>query len=155
MSSRVFVGNLGFGVTREQLTRTLSEAGEVVSVSIPVDRETQRPRGFAFVEFSQPEEAKRAIEQFDGHTLEGRPLRLSEAIERGSRGDRPAGRSRSRSDERSEPAVAAREDWNDSSRSHRQSHREDYGEKRRERPRRGGRHGSDRKRGKGTRRTID
>lgn len=88
-SSKVFVGNLNFATTKDELATAFSEAGEVVDVHIPADRETGRPRGFAFVQFSTPEAAAEAISKFDGRELAGRPLRVSEAQERrgGGRGD--------------------------------------------------------------------
>ena len=75
--------------------------GEVVDVSIPADRETGRPRGFAFVEFSEGTAAADAIEKFDGYELNGRNLGVKEAIERQPRsrgfGDaRPFGAPRGR-----------------------------------------------------------
>ena len=60
--------------------------GEVVSVSIPTDRDNGRPRGFAFVELSTREEAEAAIQKLNGYELEGRALRINEATERPSRG---------------------------------------------------------------------
>ena len=60
--------------------------GEVVSVSIPSDRDNGRPRGFAFVELSTREEAEAAIQKLNGYELEGRVLRINEATERPSRG---------------------------------------------------------------------
>lgn len=81
-SSKVFVGNLNFATTKEELASAFGEVGEIVDVHIPSDRETGRPRGFAFVQFSSPEEAAAAITRFDGQDLAGRPLRVSEAQER-------------------------------------------------------------------------
>ncbi|MFW6052230.1 MAG: RNA recognition motif domain-containing protein, partial [Myxococcota bacterium] len=81
-SSKVFVGNLNFATTKDELAAAFGEAGEVVDVHIPADRETGRPRGFAFVQFSSPEAAAEAITRFDGQELAGRPLRVSEARER-------------------------------------------------------------------------
>ena len=155
MSRRLFVGNLGFQVTREQLTRTFDQVGEVVSVSIPVDRDTQQPRGFAFVEFSSSDEAERALEELDGTTLEGRPMRLSEAIERGPRRDRAAEQARPKKEAGGAVRDAEDGERGDVGRDRYGLRGDDYAGKRRGRPRKGGRHGSDRKRGRGTRRTID
>jgi RNA recognition motif-containing protein len=78
----VFVGNLSFDVTREELIEAFSAAGRVVDAKVPTDRETGRPRGFAFVEFESDEAAQRSIEQLNGRDLKGRPLRVNEAENR-------------------------------------------------------------------------
>jgi cold-inducible RNA-binding protein len=90
-SSKVFVGNLNFATTKDELSTVFSQVGEVVDVHIPADRETGRPRGFAFVEFASAEAAGEAVTRFDGHELGGRPLRVSEARERQGGGG-PGGR---------------------------------------------------------------
>ncbi len=82
ISTKVFVGNLNFRTTEEQLSETFSVVGEVRNVHIPTDRETGRPRGFAFVEFSSGHEAAQAIERFDGQELDGRKLRVNLAQDR-------------------------------------------------------------------------
>jgi RNA recognition motif-containing protein len=76
------VGNLSFDVTREELIQAFSAAGRVVDAKVPTDRETGRPRGFAFVEFESDEAAQRCIEQLNGKDLKGRPLRVNEAENR-------------------------------------------------------------------------
>ena len=88
MGSKVFVGNLEFSTTKEQLEALFSEAGSILDVFLPTDRMTGKPRGFAFVEFSSSEEAAKAITRFDGHELGGRSLRVNAAEERrpGQRG---------------------------------------------------------------------
>jgi RNA recognition motif-containing protein len=91
MSSKVFVGNLNYETTQTQLQELLGEVGEIKDVYLPADRATGRPRGFAFVEFSSPEEAKLAIEKFNDHELGGRKLRINEAEDRPRRG--PSGSS--------------------------------------------------------------
>ena len=58
ISNKVFVGNLSFDVTREELIEAFSAAGKVVDAKVPTDRETGRPRGFAFVEFEDDEAAR-------------------------------------------------------------------------------------------------
>jgi cold-inducible RNA-binding protein len=88
ISNKVFVGNLSFDVTREELIEAFSAAGRVVDAKVPTDRETGRPRGFAFVEFESDEAAQRCIEQLNGRDLKGRPLRVNEAE---NRPPRPAG----------------------------------------------------------------
>jgi cold-inducible RNA-binding protein len=79
---KVFVGNLSFDITREELVEAFGEAGRVVDVKVPTDRETGRPRGFAFVEFEDEDAVRRSIEQMNGKELKGRPLRVNEAEDR-------------------------------------------------------------------------
>ena len=86
MSSKIFVGNLNYETTQTQLQDLLAEVGEIKDVYLPTDRVTGRPRGFAFVEFATPEEAKAAIEKFNEHELGGRKLRVNEAEDRPRRG---------------------------------------------------------------------
>ena len=82
ISSRVFVGNLSYETSREELETAFSRVGQVVDVVLPVDRATDRPRGFAFVEFSDSDLVSKAIQELDGVELGGRTLRVSEARER-------------------------------------------------------------------------
>jgi cold-inducible RNA-binding protein len=84
----VFVGNLSFDVTRDELIEAFAAAGKVVDAKVPTDRETGRPRGFAFVEFETDEGAQKCIELMNGRDLKGRPLRVNEAE---NRPPRPAG----------------------------------------------------------------
>lgn len=100
MASKVFVGNLDFGTSREEIEALFAQAGQVRDVFLPTDRATGRPRGFAFVEFDTEEEAGRAIESFNGHELGGRALRVNAAEDRprrnfggGGGGERPFGES--------------------------------------------------------------
>jgi cold-inducible RNA-binding protein len=86
MGSKVFVGNLSFDTTSQELEEVFSGAGEVSQVVVPTDRMSGRPRGFAFVEFASPEQAAEAIQKFDGFELGGRRLRVNEAT-----ADRPEG----------------------------------------------------------------
>ena len=90
ISSKVFVGNLNYETTQTQVTELFSEAGSIVDVYLPSDRNTGRPRGFAFVEFSSPEEAETAIEKFNDYEMAGRKLRVNSAEAR-PRGPRPSG----------------------------------------------------------------
>ncbi|HXO66155.1 MAG TPA: RNA-binding protein [Steroidobacteraceae bacterium] len=76
--AKIYVGNLPFTTTDEELRTLFSQHGTVESVSLPTDRETGRPRGFAFVEMSQAD-AARAIQSLNGKDLGGRPLRVNEA----------------------------------------------------------------------------
>lgn len=82
IGSKVFVGNLTFDTTSEEIEALFVQVGEVSSVSVPTDRMSGRPRGFAFVEFVRSEDAAKAIEQLDGHELGGRRLRVNEATDR-------------------------------------------------------------------------
>jgi RNA recognition motif-containing protein len=102
LQTKVFVGNLNFQTTEDELRQLFSQSGEVVSVSIPTDRMSGRPRGFAFVEFASGEAAAAAIERFNDQELGGRNLRVNEATERAPRpamggafgqSDRPRGAS--------------------------------------------------------------
>src|SRR5215208_3730559 len=82
MASKVFVGNLDFNTSRAEVQALFGEVGEIRDVFLPTDRESGRPRGFAFVEFSNDEDAAKAIERFNGHELGGRKLRVNAAEER-------------------------------------------------------------------------
>ena len=88
ISNKVFVGNLSFDVTRDELIQAFSAAGKVVDAKVPTDRETGRPRGFAFVEFEDDDAAQKSISLMNGKDLKGRPLRVNEAE---NRPPRPAG----------------------------------------------------------------
>lgn len=88
IATRIFVGNLTFGTTADTLTALLSEAGSVVEVYLPADRETGRPRGFAFVQFASESEAAAAIQLFHDREVEGRRLTVNAAEDRPPR---PAG----------------------------------------------------------------
>jgi RNA recognition motif-containing protein len=79
MGTKVFVGNMSFDTTREELEELFAQAGEVTEVVVPTDRMSGRPRGFAFVSFASDETAAAAIQKFDGHLLGGRNLRVNEA----------------------------------------------------------------------------
>ena len=83
MATKVYVGNLPFGVNAEQL-RTLFEEGghEVLEVKIVTDRDTGRPRGFAFVDMANQEDAQTVISSLNGRELEGRALTVNMARER-------------------------------------------------------------------------
>jgi RNA recognition motif-containing protein len=83
MGAKLYVGNLNFKTTEDALRAAFSSGGRTVkSVLIPSDRETGRPRGFAFVEMGSDSEAQAAIQDMDGVELDGRPLRVNEAQER-------------------------------------------------------------------------
>ena len=74
MNTKLFVGNLSFKTTEQELEEAFSRSGKVVSVALPVDRETGRKRGFGFVEMESAEEAEAAIRDFNGQTLGGRQI---------------------------------------------------------------------------------
>ncbi|HEY7913864.1 MAG TPA: RNA-binding protein [Blastocatellia bacterium] len=84
MSKRIFVGNLSYNTTENDLATLFEQAGQVDSVNIVTDRETGRSRGFAFVEMGA-EEADKAIAQFNGADLDGRALTVNEARPREER----------------------------------------------------------------------
>src|SRR5689334_24402986 len=86
MSMKLYVGNLAFQTTSQELQQLFGQAGTVQSASIIEDRDTGRSRGFAFVEMSSQEEALSAIEQFNGKEVGGRPLKVNEAKPRENRG---------------------------------------------------------------------
>ncbi len=95
MQKRLYVGNLPYSVTESSLQEMFSEAGPVDSVKLITDRDTGRSKGFAFVEMASEEGAERAIAEFNGRKLEGRPLTVNEAKPqqpRDSRGGGGAGR---------------------------------------------------------------
>lgn len=79
MNTKLYVGNLPFNATALELQNLFSEAGNVASIDLIVDKFTGRPRGFAFVAMATPEDAKKAIEKFHGHPLNGRNLTVNEA----------------------------------------------------------------------------
>jgi len=86
MSTKLYVGNLTFKTTSQDLQELFAQAGTVQSASVVEDRETGRSRGFGFVEMSTNEEAAAAIDQFNGKDLGGRALKVNEAKPRENRG---------------------------------------------------------------------
>lgn len=80
----IYVGNLSYEVTKEDLTTVFEEYGTVSRVSLPSDRETGRPRGFGFVEMGSEDEETKAIENLDGAEWMGRELRVNKARPRES-----------------------------------------------------------------------
>jgi RNA recognition motif-containing protein len=97
MESKLYVGNLSFSTTEDDLQNLFLQAGTVVSVALIKDRDSGRSKGFAFVEMSNQAEAQKAIGMFNGHSLSDRELRVSIAQPREERGgfkDRGSGHTR-------------------------------------------------------------
>jgi RNA recognition motif-containing protein len=86
MSTKLYVGNLAFQTTSQELQQLFAQAGTVESASVVEDRDTGRSRGFGFVEMATQDEANAAIEQFNGKDLGGRLLKVNEAKPRENRG---------------------------------------------------------------------
>jgi RNA recognition motif-containing protein len=88
MSNKLFVGNLSFNVTENDLNDAFAAFGTVTETNLMMDRTTGRPRGFGFVTMGTPEEAQKAIEAMNGKEMDGRALTVNVAR---PREDRPAG----------------------------------------------------------------
>jgi len=86
MGKRLYIGNLSYGTTELDLRELFGQMGTVADAKVVMDRETGRPRGFAFIEMSTDTEAMKAIEQVNGRELDGRALNVSEAQERSGGG---------------------------------------------------------------------
>jgi len=92
MSKRLYVGNLPFSATEEEIRNLFQAEGRTVdNVSVIADRETGRPRGFAFVEMSNATDAETAVKTLNGFQMDGRTLTVSEARERSFGGGGGAG----------------------------------------------------------------
>lgn len=106
MSNKLFVGNLSFNTTENDLQDAFAAHGTVIEANLMMDRATGRPRGFGFVTMSTPEEAQKAIDAMNGRSIDGRALTVNIAREREARppggggggggGRRPYGGGRSR-----------------------------------------------------------
>jgi RNA recognition motif-containing protein len=105
MPVRLYVGNLPYNVTEPDLREFFSPVGLLSSIIIPVDRETNRPRGFAFVEFSDPAQAEEATRRFNNQPFKERIIVINEARARESRTDSGPG-ARSGFSMRSAPGAA-------------------------------------------------
>ncbi len=82
---KLFVGGIPWASTEDDVRKAFEEAGTVVSVSLPIDRTYNRPRGFGFVEMSSEEEAQAAIERWEGKDFGGRTLKVDLARPEGER----------------------------------------------------------------------
>src|SRR6201984_2440201 len=79
MNTKIFVGNLSFNTTENDLQDAFAAHGTVTEANLMMDRTTGRPRGFAFVTMGSPDEAQKAIEALNGANLDGRTLTVNEA----------------------------------------------------------------------------
>ncbi len=98
METKIYVGNLSYDTTEDDLRTLFAQAGTVASVALIKDRDTGQSKGFAFVEMSNQSEAEKAIQTFNGYTLANRPLKVNLARPReersfggGGYGDRRGG----------------------------------------------------------------
>jgi cold-inducible RNA-binding protein len=91
MTKKVYVGNLSYDTTENTLRTLFSEFGEVESVNVITDRDTGRPRGFAFVEMTDAQAVQAAIGALNGKSVDGRELKVNEAKPRADGGDRRGG----------------------------------------------------------------
>jgi RNA recognition motif-containing protein len=91
MAKNIYVGNLAWSVTNDDLLELFSQYGKVLSAQVIIDKETNRSRGFGFVEMENDEEAQKAIEALNGATHESRQLTVNIAREREERGNRGGG----------------------------------------------------------------
>lgn len=92
MAAKVFVGNLDFNTTKTEVEDLFKQVGPTRDVFLPTDRESGRPRGFAFVEYENDADAAAAIERFNGYQLGGRALRVNPAEDRPRTGGGGGGR---------------------------------------------------------------
>jgi cold-inducible RNA-binding protein len=86
MQTKLYVGNLSYETTEDELRDLFAQAGTVASVALIKDRDTGRSKGFAFVEMSNQSEAEKAIQMFNGQELANRPLKVNAARPREERG---------------------------------------------------------------------
>ncbi|HLY25209.1 MAG TPA: RNA-binding protein [Aggregatilineales bacterium] len=85
MTKKLYVGNMAYSTTEEQIRELFSQAGEITEVALITDRETGRAKGFGFVEMATEEGAQEAIKRFNGHNLNNRTLTVNEARPREER----------------------------------------------------------------------
>ncbi|MDQ3928929.1 MAG: RNA-binding protein, partial [Chloroflexota bacterium] len=93
MAKKLYVGNLPYSVTEEELREMFSQVGEIADAAVVTDRYTGQSKGFAFVEMASDEAAQAAIQRFDGQDMGGRQLVVNEARPREDRGGGGGGRS--------------------------------------------------------------
>ncbi len=86
MESKLYVGNLSYNVTEEQLRELFSQAGTIKEVALIMDRDTRRPKGFGFVEMTTQAEAEKAIQMFNEYELDGRKVMVNMARPKEDRG---------------------------------------------------------------------
>lgn len=91
MATKLYIGNLPFKVREEDLQSLFSQAGAVESVNIIRDKFSGQSRGFGFVEMTSPEDAEKAIQMFNGHSMENREIVVNEARPQAPRPPRPGG----------------------------------------------------------------
>ena len=77
MSTNIYVGNLSYNITDDQLKSVFEEYGEVISAKVITDRDTGRAKGFAFVEMANQQDAEKAIKELDGGELDGRNIKVN------------------------------------------------------------------------------
>ncbi|MGE5140598.1 MAG: RNA recognition motif domain-containing protein [Rudaea sp.] len=85
MESKLYVGNLSYNVSEDELRELFSQAGEIKEVTMILDRDTRRPKGFGFVEFTNQADAEKAIQMFNDYDLDGRRLTVNIARPREER----------------------------------------------------------------------
>jgi cold-inducible RNA-binding protein len=86
MQTKLYVGNLSYETTEDELRNLFAQAGTVTSVALIKDRDSGRSKGFAFIEMSNQSEAEKAIQTFNGYSLADRPLKVNAARPREERG---------------------------------------------------------------------
>jgi len=94
VGTKLYVGNLSYQTTEEDLRELFGAVGEVSSVAVITDRDTGRPRGFAFVEMGSEQAAREAIQQLNGKSVDDREIQVNEARPREDRGSRGSERRR-------------------------------------------------------------
>lgn len=87
MDTKLYVGNMSYDVTEEDLRQLFSQAGEIKEIAMIMDRDTRRPKGFGFVEMATQSEAEKAMQMFNEHELQGRRLQVNIARPKTERRD--------------------------------------------------------------------
>ncbi len=98
--TRLFVGSLSWNTTEDSLKDFFSQIGEVAEAKVITDRETGRSRGFGFVEYTNVDDANKAIAELDGKELDGRTIKVNMAEQKTDRGDRDNNRNFSRNNDK-------------------------------------------------------